>query len=83
MKFRMRAIGAAALLVLTSPAWSPTITNSLVSAQTINKPSVQVRLQVHKGYNGDPETWSCKGDQEATAMFTRDYRAPFVVPEKV
>jgi hypothetical protein len=29
-----------------------------ILAQTINKPSVQVRLQVHKGYKGDPETWS-------------------------
>jgi hypothetical protein len=29
-----------------------------VVGQTINKPSVQVRLQVHKGYKGDPETWS-------------------------
>jgi len=28
------------------------------SAQTIDKPSVQVRLQVHKGFKGDPETWS-------------------------
>ena len=31
----------------------------------------------------DHETMSCKGDSEATAMFTRQYRAPFVVPEKV
>jgi hypothetical protein len=29
-----------------------------IVAQTIDKPSVQVRLQVHKGYKGDPETWS-------------------------
>jgi hypothetical protein len=29
-----------------------------VTAQTIQKPSVQVRLQVHKGFKGDPETWS-------------------------
>ena len=29
-----------------------------VSAQTINKSSVQIRLQVHKGFKGDPETWS-------------------------
>ena len=30
----------------------------------------------------DPVTYSCKGDPEATAMFTRNqYRAPFVVPE--
>jgi predicted dehydrogenase len=31
----------------------------------------------------DPETLTCKGDAEANAMFTRQYRAPFVVPEKV
>ncbi len=29
----------------------------------------------------DPVTYTCKGDAEATAMFTREqYRAPFVVP---
>jgi hypothetical protein len=29
----------------------------------------------------DPVTYSCKGDAEATAMFTRyQYRSPFVVP---
>jgi hypothetical protein len=29
----------------------------------------------------DPVTYSCKGDAEATAMFTRNqYRYPFVVP---
>ena len=31
----------------------------------------------------DAEHLACKGDPEATAMFTRQYRAPFVVPEKV
>jgi predicted dehydrogenase len=31
----------------------------------------------------DGETLTCKGDPEANAMFTRKYRAPFVVPEKV
>jgi predicted dehydrogenase len=31
----------------------------------------------------DPETYSCKGDAEANRMFTREYRKPFVVPEKV
>jgi len=31
----------------------------------------------------DAENLKCKGDTEATAMFTRKYRAPFVVPEKV
>jgi hypothetical protein len=31
----------------------------------------------------DPATLTCEGDAEANAMFTRQYRAPFVVPEKV
>jgi predicted dehydrogenase len=31
----------------------------------------------------DAENLKCKGDPEATAMFTRKYRAPFVVPDKV
>jgi predicted dehydrogenase len=31
----------------------------------------------------DAENLQCKGDAEATAMFTRPYRAPFIVPEKV
>ncbi len=31
----------------------------------------------------DPQTFSATGDAEANAMFTRNYRAPFVVPEKV
>jgi len=58
MRFRISSIGASAVLVLTILAWSPTFTNGLVLAQTINKTSVQVRLQVHKGFKGDPETWS-------------------------
>ncbi len=31
----------------------------------------------------DEKTMTCIGDAEANAMFTRQYRAPFVVPEKV
>jgi hypothetical protein len=31
----------------------------------------------------DEKTYSVIGDAEANKMFTRDYRAPFVVPEKV
>jgi len=42
-----------------------------------------ISYRVGRTLEFDPETWSCKGDQEATAMFTHDYRAPFVVPEKV
>ncbi len=31
----------------------------------------------------DPEKFECTGDHEATAMFRRKYRAPYVVPENV
>ncbi len=31
----------------------------------------------------DANTMTCKGDPEANRMFTRTYRAPFIVPEKV
>jgi predicted dehydrogenase len=31
----------------------------------------------------DPDTMTCTGDNEANRMLTRNYRAPFVVPEKV
>jgi predicted dehydrogenase len=31
----------------------------------------------------DPNTMTCVGDDEANRMFTRNYRAPFVVPERV
>ena len=31
----------------------------------------------------DAASMSCKGDAEANRMFTRAYRTPFVVPEKV
>ncbi|MCC6263215.1 MAG: gfo/Idh/MocA family oxidoreductase, partial [Bryobacterales bacterium] len=31
----------------------------------------------------DPKTRTVKNDPEAAKMFTRNYRKPFVVPEKV
>jgi predicted dehydrogenase len=31
----------------------------------------------------DPNSYQCTGDDEANAMFTRQYRAPFVVPQNV
>jgi hypothetical protein len=62
MKTRTSSIGAVVLFVLTSPAWSNTFPNGLVSAQTVNKPSIQITLRTHQQYyrNGqeDQETWS-------------------------
>ena len=57
MKFRSSYVGAGLLLVAATLAFG-SFSNGLVMAQTINKPSIQFFLQVHKGYKGDPETWS-------------------------
>jgi predicted dehydrogenase len=42
-----------------------------------------ISYRVGRTLEFDAATLSCKGDPEATAMFTRKYREPFVVPEKV
>jgi hypothetical protein len=62
MKIRTSTIGAALLLVLAGPALSSIFPSGSVSAQTVNKPSIQVTLRTHQQYyrNGqeDQETWS-------------------------
>src|SRR6266404_9626554 len=62
MKFRTSSIGAALLLVVAGPALSNLFRNGSVSAQTVNKPSIQITLRTHQQYyrNGqeDQETWS-------------------------
>ena len=42
-----------------------------------------ISYRVGRELHFDPETYSCVGDDEATRMFTRNYRAPFIVPENV
>src|SRR5262249_26780131 len=42
-----------------------------------------ISYRLGRTINFDPQTLTCKGDAEANALFTRDYRKPFVVPEKV
>ena len=42
-----------------------------------------ISYRLGRTLNFDPATLTCKGDAEANKMFTRAYRAPFVVPEKV
>ena len=42
-----------------------------------------ISYRVGRTLEFDAENLRCKGDPEATAMFTRHYRAPFVVPQKV
>jgi len=42
-----------------------------------------ISYRLGRTLNFDAATMTCKGDAEANRMFTRPYRAPFVVPEKV
>jgi predicted dehydrogenase len=42
-----------------------------------------ISYRLGRTLNFDAATMTCKGDAEANAMFTRPYRAPFTVPEKV
>ena len=42
-----------------------------------------ISYRVGRTLEFDSAGMTCKGDPEATAMFTRKYREPFVVPEKV
>lgn len=59
MRIQISLTRIATLLILAVATISGTFSNSAtVHAQTINKPSIQITLQVHKGYKGDPETWS-------------------------
>jgi hypothetical protein len=42
-----------------------------------------ISYRLGRTLNFDANTMSCPGDSEATRMFTRDYRKPYVIPEKV
>jgi hypothetical protein len=42
-----------------------------------------ISYRLGRTLNWDEKTWTVKGDPEATAMLTRNYRKPYVVPEKV
>ncbi len=62
MKFRTSSIGVALFLVLGGPALSNLVRNGSVSAQTVNKPSIQITLRTHRlyfrGAQRDEDTWS-------------------------
>jgi hypothetical protein len=42
-----------------------------------------ISYRVGRTLHWDAKTMTCVGDAEANAMLTREYRTPFVVPEKV
>jgi predicted dehydrogenase len=57
------------------------IEEGAISTALVHLANISYRLG--RTLHFDPETYSCKGDAEANRMFTREYRKPFVVPEKV
>jgi predicted dehydrogenase len=57
------------------------IEEGAISTVLVHLANISYRLG--RTLNFDPNTLTCVGDEEANRMFTRDYRAPFVVPEEV
>ncbi|HEX8984173.1 MAG TPA: Gfo/Idh/MocA family oxidoreductase, partial [Bryobacteraceae bacterium] len=57
------------------------IEEGAISTTLVHLANISYRLG--RSIRFDAEKYICPGDKEATAMFTRQYRAPFVVPEKV
>jgi len=54
------------------------IEEGAISTTLVHLANLSYRLG--RTINFDAATYSCPGDKEATHMFKRDYRAPFVVP---
>ncbi len=57
------------------------IEEGYLSTQLVHLANISYRLG--RTLNFDPNTLKCTGDDEANRMFTRKYREPFVVPQKV
>jgi predicted dehydrogenase len=57
------------------------ITEGAISTMLVHLANISYR--VGRTIYFDPETYSCKGDAEANALFRRKYRAPFEVPQLV
>ena len=57
------------------------IDEGAISTTLIHLANISYRLG--RSVQFDANSYSCPGDKQATAMFKRPYRAPFVVPDKV
>jgi predicted dehydrogenase len=57
------------------------IEEGAISTTLVHLANISYRLG--RSIRFDAASYSCPDDKEATAMFTRQYRAPFVVPEHV
>jgi hypothetical protein len=56
------------------------IEEGAISTALVHLANISYRLG--RTLNFDAVGCKCTGDEEANRMFTRQYRAPFVVPEK-
>jgi len=57
------------------------IEEGAISTTLVHLANISYRLG--RELHFDAESYSCTGDREANEMFTRHYRKPYVVPEKV
>jgi hypothetical protein len=57
------------------------IEEGAISTTLVHLANISYRLG--RSIKFDAASYTCPGDAEATKMFTRNYRKPFVVPEKV
>ena len=57
------------------------IEEGAISTTLVHLANISYRLG--RTLNFDAASYSCIGDEEANRMFRRNYREPFVVPEKV
>jgi predicted dehydrogenase len=57
------------------------ISEGAISTTLVHLANISYRLG--RTLHFDAANYSCTGDPEANRLFTRDYRKPFVVPEKV
>jgi predicted dehydrogenase len=57
------------------------VEDGVKSAALFQIANISYRLKRRLDFN--PESWNFRGDSEADRMLTREYRAPYVVPEQV
>jgi predicted dehydrogenase len=57
------------------------ISEGAISTTLVHLANISYRLG--RTLHFDPVSYSCEGDAEANGMFRREYRKPFVVPDKV
>jgi hypothetical protein len=57
------------------------IDEGAISTTLVHLANISYRLG--RTLHFDAASYSCPGDAEANRMFTREYRKPFVVPDKV